>query len=510
MNHWVIAPILLPLLIGSVQLLLGTARPGLQRGLGLTGTAALIPLATVLLVQTGDGIPEAYAVGEWSAPFGIALVADSLSASLLLLTACVALPCLLYATTSDDSEGPRFHALFQFQLLGVNGAFLTGDLFNLFVFFEILLIASFALLLHGSGLQRSRAAIHLVALNLAGSAIFLIAIGALYGAAGTLNLAHLARIVPQLNGNQAALAHTSALLLLIVFGLKAAVFPLGFWLAQSYSAAAASVAALFSLMTKVGAYSIMRVYPLVFDADAGELAEIARPWLLPAALVTLAMGTIGTLAASTLRSLVAWLLVISIGIVLIGVGLFSAAGLAAAIFYTVHSTLVTAALFLIADLIGRQRAGTGDRLDSSAPVHQPALLGTFFVIGAVAVTGLPPFAGFLGKILILRAALPHSTNAWLWAAVLLSSLAILLAGARAGSIVFWKVGDAVAAELRAPRRGVLAVLALLALNILLMLFGSHATDYASEVARQLMTPGAYEAAVLGDDLVSDVRSGDSP
>jgi multicomponent K+:H+ antiporter subunit D len=239
------------------------------------------------------------------------------------------------------------------------------------------------------------------------------------------------------------------------------------------------------------------------------LAEIARPWLLPAALVTLVMGTIGTLAATTLRLLVAWLLVISIGVVLIGVGIFSERGLTAAIFYTVHSTLVTAALFLIADLIGRQRAGTGDRLDSSAPVHQPALLGTFFAISAVSVAGLPPLAGFLGKILILRAALPHSINVWLWTAVLLSSLGILLAVARAGSFLFWKVGDAVAAESRAPWRGVLAVLALLALNILLMLFASYATDHASEVARQLMTPGAYEAAVLGDELVSALRSGDS-
>src|SRR5690606_2213561 len=234
----------------------------------------------------------AYRLGDWPAPFGIVLVLDRLSALMLVLTAAVALFSLLHAVQGQDRAGPLYHPLFQLQLVGLNGAFLTGDLFNLFVFFEILLIASYCLLVHGSTAPRLRAGVHYVVLNLAGSSLFLIAVGTLYGVTGTLNMADMAQKVALLGAPDAALVRSAALLLLVVFALKAALVPLYFWLPAAYSAASAPVAALFAIMTKVGVYSIVRVYTLIFGSGGGVAAEVATPWLLPLALLTVVLGMI--------------------------------------------------------------------------------------------------------------------------------------------------------------------------------------------------------------------------
>jgi multicomponent K+:H+ antiporter subunit D len=502
MSHGIILPILLPLLAALALLLGGHRSQTWKRGVSLAATAALLPIGLLLLQQAHGGVYQVYALGDWLAPFGIVLVLDRLSALLLVLTALLSLPALLYASHGDDTAGPQFHALFQFQLMGLNGAFLTGDLFNLFVFFEVLLIASYALLLHGAGPARSRAGLHYVILNLVGSGLFLIAVGTLYGITGTLNMADLALQVAAAGPADAPLLRAAGLLLLVVFALKAALLPLYFWLPRAYSAASAPVAALFAIMTKVGVYSIVRVYSLIFGASAGLLADTALAWLWPLALATLALGALGALAARELRTLIAYLVVVSVGTLLAGFALDTPVALAAALYYLLHSTLVAGGLFLLAGLIRTQRGGEGDQLHPAAPVSQPALLGSLFFLGAVAVVGMPPLSGFIGKLLLLSSVAPGVQQAWLWALVLGSGLLALITLSRAGSQLFWNTLDISPVAPQADRRRLASVVLLLAAAPLLSLFAEPVHRYALATAEQLHAPAGYIQAVLGDQATT--------
>jgi multicomponent K+:H+ antiporter subunit D len=501
MSHLIMLPLLLPLVTGSLLLFTSRLAEGTRRATGFAATLALLPVALLLLSQVADGSYVVYALGDWRPPFGIVLVADRLSVLMLLLTALVAVASQVYAGDGQDTAGPQFQALFQFQLLGINGAFLTGDLFNLFVFFEVLLIAFYTLLLHGLGPQRVGAAVHVVVLNLIGSALFLFAVGTLYGVTGTLNMADLARVIPELDAETAPLARSGALLLLGVFALKAALLPLGFWLPRSYAAALGATAALFALLTKVGVYAILRVFPLAFGPQAGELADVAAPWLLPAALATLAFGALGVLAARSLREAAGWLVVYSVGTLLVAVGLFSEAGYAAAVYYIAHSTLVSAALFLLADVVARQRGS--DRLDVVGPMPQAGLLGSLFIVAAVAISGLPPLTGFAGKIMILDAARDSRLAAVTWSILLVAALVVIVALARTGSALFWRIdeGRSASTALPAPSRATPRALApiglLLGAVVAMVIWGGKVTAYAWSTAAQLAQPSAYVEAVLG-------------
>ncbi len=300
MQHLPIIPILLPLLT-AVFLLLPPLSKTIerQRFVSITVNIVMVIIAAQLLIISHQQGTQLYILGDWQPPFGIVLVADRLSTLMVLLTSVLALAAQLYACAGDDHKGMYFHPLFMFQIMGVNGAFLTGDIFNLFVFFEILLMASYALLIHGGGKQKTKASVHYVILNLVGSSIFLFALGMLYGAVGSLNIADMAVKIRTLSVEEQAIAKAGGLMLLVVFGLKAAMLPLNFWLPRTYAAASAPVAALFAIMTKVGIYSILRVHTVMFGEDAGALANIAIPWLWPLALLTLAIGTVGVLASPT-------------------------------------------------------------------------------------------------------------------------------------------------------------------------------------------------------------------
>ena len=362
---------------------------GLKRTIGFFSCAALVGVALALFGVAAAGRYVVYPLGNWPAPFGIVLVLDRLAAGMLLLTALIALAAYLYALRGWDERGPHFGALFQFQLMGVNGAFLTGDIFNLFVFFEVLLIASYGLLLHGGGRERLRAGIQYVVLNLAGSALFLIGLGLLYSVTGSLNLADLQLRYAAVSTGDRALAEAASLLLLVVFCLKAAAFPLTFWLPTAYGAAGAPVAAFFAIMTKVGVYAILRVHLSTFGG-AEPATDAWAELLLPAALVTIALGTLGALAARSLRGLVSYLTVVSVGTLLVTVAIATSGSIAAGLYYLVHSTFVTAALFLLVEFIGEQRAERYDALEPGPEVAQPTLLGVLFLIAAMAVAGLPP------------------------------------------------------------------------------------------------------------------------
>jgi multicomponent K+:H+ antiporter subunit D len=499
MTHLAVLPVLIPACAGVLMLLAGADRIRTHRLIALVAALAQLAVAALLVRGAAGGEITVYALGEWPAPFGIVLVIDRLAALMLLLTALVALPVIRYASNGWDTHGKHFHALLQFQLMGLSGAFATGDLFNLFVFFEILLIASYTLLLHGLGAERLKAGIHYVVLNLAASALFLVGVSLIYNATGTLNMADIALRVAGLGAHEAALAKSGAMILLVVFGMKAAIVPLHLWLPATYAAATAPVAALFAIMTKVGVYAIVRVHGTMFGAEAGHAALVAEPWLLPAALVTALAGMLGALAAHSLSRMIAWLTVSSVGTILAGVGLFSSEGLAASLYYLVHSTLIVAALFLLAEVVAAQRGAGADRLQPAPPVAQPALLGLLLLLGAVSVTGAPPLSGFIGKLMILESARQSASAAWIWGVLLVTSLLGVIGMARAGSILFWQVqpdaqpsvAPGMSWKLYAPP------LFLFGVGITMVVFASPVKRYADAAAAQLADRGAYAAIVLG-------------
>lgn len=501
MNPLVIAPVLTPLLAGIVLLALEPARLGARRALGLAAVAAQVGLAVAVARAVSDGDILVYAVGDWPAPFGIVLVADRLAAWMLVVTSLLAWFALLHAARGGDAAGRHFHVLFQLQLFGLNGAFLTGDLFNLFVFFEILLLASYGLLLHGGGRRRVRAGLHFVVVNLAGSTLFLFAAGALYGVLGTLNMADLAVKVAAMSPENAPLVRAAGLLLFGVFALKAALLPFHLWLPAAYAHASAAVAALFAIMTKVGAYGILRVHTLIFGSGAGRAADLLEPWLLPLALATLAAGTLGAVASTHLRRQIAYLVVASVGSLLMAFGLSNAAGIAAGLYYLPHATFAAAALFLLADAISRQRGALDDRLEPGPAVTHPGLLGGLFLFGAVAVAGLPPLAGFLGKFLTLRAALDHSLLSWIMGAALTAGLLGAITLARAGSLLFYRALPAANATepSPAPLQETMAAIGLLLLGAGLTLGAGPAYDQTRAIADQLLQPQHYIEAVLRPD-----------
>lgn len=508
MNHLLILPIIVPLACGCLLLLARRADLRAARGLSLLSSALQLALAALLFESSRSDVPQLYTLGGWLPPYGIVLVLDRLAALMLLTTALLALPALIYATAGADRRGKNFHALFQFQLMGINGAFLTGDLFNLFVFFEVLLIASYGLLLHGLGAERIRAGLHYVLLNLLGSALFLIAAGIFYGLSGTLNLADLSVFIAVADANDAPLLAAAGLLLLIVFGLKAAMFPLYFWLPRSYAAASAPVAALFAIMTKIGVYGVLRMTTLLFGAQAGLLANLLLPWLMPLAIITLLLGGLGALAATTLAELIAYLVMASVGTLLSALALDSVAADTALLYYLLHSTWIIGALFLLADLIAAQRGASTARLQAGAAMAHSPLLSCLFVVAAMSVAGLPPLAGFIGKIMLLQAALlPAATGLWL--ALLVVALIILVALSRAGSVLFWRIAEpsqlppeqaAVAGPLRAapPRatQALCAVAMLLTINILLSVAAEPVVAILHATAQQLRDARIYSSAVL--------------
>jgi multicomponent K+:H+ antiporter subunit D len=478
----------------------GSARVRWRRRLSLSSVVLGTVMAAGLVWRAASGELLVYQLGEWSAPFGIVLVLDRLSALMVFLTYLVAAPVLWYATGGWDMRGRHFHAIFHFQLMGLSGAFLTGDLFNLFVFFEVLLIASYVLLLHGQGRERMRMGVHYVVLNLAGSGLFLIGLAMIYAVTGTLNMADLALRVAQLTGDSALIARAAALVLLVVFGLKAALVPLYFWLPGTYASASAPVAALFAIMTKVGVYSIIRTHWGIFGVEAGEASLAAQAWLLPLALSTSVLGALGALAAHTMGRMVAYLTVSSVGTILAGVGLFTPETLSAALYYTLHSTIVIAGLFLLVELVAAQRGEAGDKLRPAVAVREPVLLGMMMLFGAASASGLPPLPGFLGKLMILQSASGLAAQAWVWSVVLVVGFFTIVGLARAGVIVFWHIqpdGELPSVASGSSAKLLSAAWAFMAITVALAVLASPVKRYTDEAALQLADTAAYAEAVLG-------------
>jgi multicomponent K+:H+ antiporter subunit D len=496
MMHGPILPVVIPLILSFAAALQSKERMWTKRLTSFVAVGLTLGASVALMLQTGPGELFVYELGNWQAPFGIVLVADQLSTMMVTLTSTLAFFVLLYAIKWGDELGEYFHFFFLVQIAGVNGAFLTGDIFNLFVFFEVLLIASYNLLIHGGGKERVGASLHYVIYNLTGSGFFIMALAVIYGLTGTLNMADLAVEVAQMPAEDAALLRAGGLLLLVVFAIKGAILPLYFWLPRAYSAASAPVAAFFAIMTKIGVYAILRVSTLIFNQPNTIVEQLTDPWLIPAGIATLVAGGIGAYAAKQLQTMIAYLVIWSVGTIIAVMGVFTPEAIGAALYYLVHSTLITALFFLLAGIIRRQRGDLGAKLRNGPSVNQTTLLGLLFFAGAVAFAGLPPSSGFLGKVLMLDATTQTPWAVWIWSGVLIMGLFVVIAFARAGSTLFWKTTSDPEPQAESNTIPVLAVFGLLACVIGITLYADPVFDYTLDIGRQLMAPQSYIDTVL--------------
>jgi multicomponent K+:H+ antiporter subunit D len=487
-DHLMIAPVVLPLFAGAIMLALGGDRRTINAALNIVTTIALVAIAIALLRAadaSATGVSGVYRLGNWPAPFAIVLVVDRLATIMLLLTSVLALAAGVFALARWDRVGAYFHPLFQFLLMGINGAFLTGDLFDLFVFFEVLLAASYGLALHGSGRARVLAGMHYIVVNLVASLLFLIGVSLIYGVGGTLNMAELAVRIPGIRAEDRALLEAGAGILGIAFLVKAGMWPLCFWLPETYAAAPPPVASLFAILTKVGVYIVLRLWLLLFGAHAGASAHLGGELLLLGGLATVAFGAIGSLASQGLTRLAAYSVLVSSGTVLAAVGMGQVGVTGGALFYLVSSTLGLAAFFLLIELVERGREPGADVLAVTRELYGeeyeledpeevgiaiPAtmgILGLAFICCALVLSGLPPLPGFIAKFALLTAALNApagdiSVTAWALLIVLIvSSLAALIATTRAGINVFWASPDRTVPRVRLIETAPVVVLILL-------------------------------------------------
>mgnify|MGYP000669297197 CR=1 FL=1 len=520
MNHWIIAPVILPALLAPLIAFVMRHDIVLARAASTVGTVALAIIAVGLTVLAADGGTHVYYLGNWPAPFGIVLVLDRLSALMVLLTALLAVIVLIHSmATGWDNRGRHFHALFQFQLMGICGAFLTGDAFNLFVFFEVLLIASYGLMIHSGGKVRLQAGLQYVVMNLAGSTLFLFALGTLYASTGTLNIADLVVKVQDSAADDSGLIRVAAMLLLIVFGVKAALVPLHFWLPGTYANAPAPVAALFAIMTKVGAYAIIRIHTMVFGPDNPATDTLIGDWLFPLALLTMAVGAIGVLGARRVGPLLSYSVVGSMGTLLLAVSVFEPYAMTTALYYMIHSTFSAAALFLLADLVVTRRGN--DWIAPQPATVQNGLFAALFFGAAIAMAGMPPLSGFLGKLLIMDALRAPGIIGWAWTAILVASLLTILGFARAGGTLFWKSTStepepvAETDEATPPPGPVPATalevaptMAAIGLLIALAALAGPVTDYLEATSDQLFQSSGYVDAVLNGHVAPETAKED--
>ncbi len=530
-RHLVILPVLLPLLCGALLAPLTQGRHGLKFAASYGTVLALLVNALALVWLSDGGGPPAWSGGigvylaaNWAAPFGIALVADRLSSMMLVLTALLALAALHYAQPRWSRIGVHFHSLFQFLLMGINGAFLTHDLFNLFVFFEVMLASSYGLVLHGYNAARLRASMQYIAINLAASLLFLIGVAMIYATTGTLNMADLAARVPAIAGPEAALLRTGVTVLALAFLVKGAMWPLGFWLPTTYAAASPPVAVMLALMTKVGAYVILRVWLLVFGAGAGEAAHFGYDALLWGGMATIVFGAAGMLATDTAGRMAGYAAIVSSGTLLAVIGYGEPLLVTAGLYYYLASTLAIAAFVLLIELVDRIRtpgaAILALTMEAYAVEDMPAepkgkgvpaamaFLSLAFAACALTIAGLPPLSGFIAKFGMFHALLqpgagaaPIGATGWtLMALVFVSGLIAIVSLMRFGVRTFW------ATEIAGPPRlhtaEVMPVAALLLASVILTIQAQPVFSYLARASADIHRPQLYIDSVLGTSPVS--------
>lgn len=495
MNALLIAPILIPLLTACLTALCWKA-PAAQRWIGLAGASALLAAAAALVVAVSGGGILATGMGGWAPPFGIAIVIDGLSAIMLAITGLMAVAVAIYAMGPGAAERDRagFQPLFHSLLLGVCGAFSTGDLFNLYVWFEVMLIASFGLLVLDRTREQLDGGVRYVLLNLVGTTFFLIAIGLMYGLTGTLNLADLARVAPGVE-NQGALAAVG-MLLLVAFGAKAAVFPVFNWLPAAYHTASMPVAAIFAaLLTKVGVYAIIRTFTLIYAHDGGYFGPI----LAAVAILTMVGGVLGAAAQTDVRKILSFHIISQIGYMLVGVALLTPLALAGSVLYLIHHIVVKANLFLIAGAI-RQESGSFALARIGGLWIARPMLAVLFLVPALSLAGIPPFSGFWSKLVVIQSGLEAEAYL-LAAAALLVGVLTLYSMTKIWNEAFWKAAPDGAAPIAWTRRERLAaytpIVLLAAVTMTIGLWTEPFAAAAMQAGEALLNKEAYIAAVLG-------------
>ncbi|MBB5073716.1 multicomponent K+:H+ antiporter subunit D [Bartonella callosciuri] len=525
-HHLLILPILLPLITGALLLFYDERRAKLKSFISLFSSALLVVIAVLLIIRALEVAPvsDVYRLGNWPSPFAIVLVVDRLSAMMLLLSSLVVTSALVFAHAHWYKAGPHFQSLMQFFMVGINGAFLTGDLFNLFVFFEVMLTASYGLALHGSGQLRVRTGLHYVVVNLVASLFFLVGTALIYGIVGTLNMADLAVKIKHIASTDIVLFEIGIVLLGIAFLLKAGMWPLNFWLMPTYSAAAAPVAASFALLSKVGIYVILRLMLLWFGPESGHFSHFGHMVLFYGGLATMVFGFIGILASQVLARLAAYSVLVSSGTLLTAIGIGNTELIAGALFYIISSTLALGAFFLLVELVERCQDVAANVLTVTMEVYGDdeeeeedevgnylpvtlAILGACFGICAILIIGLPPFSGFVAKFMMFMAILNHGKEEvsvslpvyydWLFMIfVTLSGFAALIALTRTGIRTFW-----ISLEGRVPRVQAIElapIAILLALCFLITIVAAPVSYYMSETAKTLYNPQNYIESVLDD------------
>ena len=531
-NHLIIVPVLLPLVVGALMIPINQKRHGLKFALGLASGVLLWVAALALLVLADGGHWPGgigvYLAANWAAPFGIALVADRLSALMLVLTATIALAVLVFSARRWDRVGVSFHPFFQFLLMGLNGAFLTHDLFNLFVFFEVMLAASYGLVLHGYNLRRIQAGMQYIAVNLVASLLFLIGVALIYAATGTLNIADLGARVALLGAQDAWLLQIGAVALALAFLTKGAMWPLGFWLPTTYASASAPVGAMLVLMTKVGVYAVLRVWLAVFGeggAGAGDAAHALEGFgfaaLMVGGMATLLFGAIGMLASQDGGRMAGYGAIVSSGTLLAVIGHSGSAVLASGLYYLLGSTLAMAAFMLLIELTERIRPpgaallaitmeafAIEDKPEDPVGVGIPgtlAFLGLSFAACALVIAGMPPLAGFVAKFSLFHAMLAASSDkvpamTWLLIALMVvGGLAAIIALMRLGVRTFWAAGVVTPPRLQFSEA--VPVGALVMLCVLLTVQAGTVFEYLGRTTEGLLRGADYALRVLGEPAV---------
>ncbi|NEN75124.1 monovalent cation/H+ antiporter subunit D [Pelistega sp. NLN82] len=542
-DHLPIFSIAIPMFVGVLMVFLKDKRRKLNKSIGLLSTVAQLTIAVILMLGVSgklEGIEwtnniNVYLLGNWDAPYGILLVVDRLSALMLALVAGLGMMCIIYSTSLWDRAGVHYHPLFQFIMMGLNGAFLTGDLFNLFVFFEILLAASYGLLLHGSGAKRVSSGFHYIVVNMLGSFLMLIGISMIYSVTGTLNLADLGMKAGMLSENERILFEAACAFLATAYLIKAAAWPLSFWLINAYASSVAPVAAMFSIMTKVGIYALLRVGSLLLPT--GAPAGFGGEWMYLIGLGTLFYGAMGLLAEKNIARMVSYCIVISSGTLLTALGMPGVALTGPSLYYMVSSVLALSVAFLLVEIIRRteatqhsvlsitqeafgleQEKGSSDYSGEVVGVPIPAsmaFLGLAFFTCTLIVAGLPPFSGFLAKFALLSQAIKLtqteigevSYNAWILVGfMLVSGMITVIVLGRTGIRVFWGSGTLNTPKLTTREAFPIAILLCACLYI--TIFVSDVMAYMNYTAESLDNPAQYIGAVFEKRSVTNPLIGD--
>lgn len=495
MGNLVIFPIIIPIILGMIMVIF-RKNIRLQKVLSIAAVLSIFVVSLVLMHRIKiEGI-QVLQLGGWEAPFGVSMVADMLAAILVMVTSVVTFCCLLYAfnTIGKDRESFYFYPLVLFLITGVNGSFLTGDIFNLFVCFEVMLVSSYVLISLGGTKIQLRESIKYILVNLISSFLFLVAIAYLYAMTGTLNLAHLSVRIAEVG--QDAVMTTVAILFLIVFSLKAGLF-LFYWLPGSYSAPPTAIAAIFAaLLTKVGIYSIMRVFTLVFYHEP----EVTHLLIGILAAATMLLGSIGAVAFWDIKRIITYNVVVGIGFVIAGIASFNEAGITGSIYYLIHDMVVKGLLFLLGGTI-IYLTGTSNIREFSGLMRLHPKFGWMFFIAGLSLAGLPPLSGFLGKIFITEGTF-DSGYLWLGGIGLFTSLLVLFSIMKIFMNGFWGYTDVPEDTETKSLKGLLLPMGILTALMFALGLGSQGiSEYVDIAVEVILDPTIYIEAVLGSTFI---------